>query len=147
MNTLYMVLFFAVFPIFSTLSFPVACIALTWLAEPAYISPAECTALIALFALVTFQIPAGFLRVSCTYRMLSAFDLVKRLTFIVRNFRAYAWAWLASGLMSLFELAGAIAGRPALQTPRKRAVDRRGRPACSPIGPPLVLGSDSPMNR
>jgi hypothetical protein len=95
------VLFFVVFPIFSTLSFPTACFLLAFGRDRAWITPGELAAFLAAFSVVIFLIPAGFLRVTVTGRYRSAFHLGRTLPLIRRHFRAYLAAWWYSGLMSL----------------------------------------------
>ncbi|MHC5010283.1 MAG: DUF4013 domain-containing protein [Planctomycetota bacterium] len=92
--------FFVVFPIFSTLSFPLACVALTF-ATPNGLGGVECAALIGGYGLVVFLVPAGFLRVSVTRRHASAFAVWITVPFILRRARAYLSAWWHAGLMSL----------------------------------------------
>lgn len=92
-------LFFLAFPIFSTLSLPVAC---GLFAYHTWITPAECGLLIGLYAFVVFLIPAGFLRVSVTGRHLAAFQLWHTLPFLARHFVAYVKAWWHASVMSLF---------------------------------------------
>jgi hypothetical protein len=93
--------FFALFPIFSTLAFPLAVVYWAWPGGPAVVGLGEAAALLAGYAGVTFVIPAGFLRVSQTGRYASAFQYHKSLPFLVRNFRAYVLAWYRSSAMSL----------------------------------------------
>lgn len=94
-------LFFALFPIFSTLAFPLAVVYWAWPGGPAPLHAWEAAALLAGYAAVTFVIPAGFLQVSRTGRYSAAFRYHESLPFLVRNFRAYVLAWYRSGAMSL----------------------------------------------
>jgi hypothetical protein len=94
-----LLLFFLAFPIFSTLSFPTACVVF---AHQSRITTSECGMLVGAYALVVFLIPAGFLRVSLTGRHLSAFQLWRTLPFLKRNLVPYVKAWWHSGIMSLF---------------------------------------------
>jgi hypothetical protein len=93
--------FFALFPIFSTLAFPLAVVYWAWPVGPAYLHPLEAAGLLAGYAAVTFVIPAGFLQVSRTDRYAAAFRYHESLPFLARNFRAYVLAWYRSGAMSL----------------------------------------------
>lgn len=93
--------FFALFPIFSTLAFPLAVAYWAWPGGPAVLHLWEAGALLAGYALVTFVIPAGFLQVSRTGRYSAAFRYHESLPFLVRNFRAYVLAWYRSSAMSL----------------------------------------------
>ena len=90
----------AAFPIASTLLVPAG---LAWLRFAAPVAPAdaECLALGLAFAVVTFAIPAGFLQVSRTGRLSSAFDLRASLQLIARLPARYVEAWIGSGLMSI----------------------------------------------
>ncbi|MCA8969227.1 MAG: DUF4013 domain-containing protein [Planctomycetes bacterium] len=95
-------LFVAAFPIFSTLIVPAW---LCWLRLSAIIDvdiPTIELALVGmLFAAITFMIPAGFLTVSQTRRTMSAFDLGRSLALIKRAPRRYTEAWIGSGILSL----------------------------------------------
>jgi hypothetical protein len=93
--------FFALFPIFSTLAFPLAVVYWAWTGGPTVLHPAEALALLAGYSVITFVIPAGFLQVSRTGRYASAFRYHESLPFLVRNFRAYVLAWYRSSAMSL----------------------------------------------
>ncbi|QEL16252.1 DUF4013 domain-containing protein [Limnoglobus roseus] len=93
--------FFALFPIFSTLAFPLAVVYWAWPVGVAYLHPLEAVALLAGYGAVTFVIPAGFLQVSRRGRYAAAFRYHESLPFLVRNFRAYVLAWYRSGAMSL----------------------------------------------
>ena len=57
--------------------------------------------MLATYALITFCIPTGFLNVSRTNRMLSAFAIIDNLRFLIRTFPAYLEAWVGSSLLSL----------------------------------------------
>ena len=89
------------FPIFSTLLVPAW---LAWLrfAGQDALGGGELLAVGALFATVTFAIPAGFLQVSRTRRIASAFALPANVRLIARHPRRYLEAWIGSGAMSLF---------------------------------------------
>jgi hypothetical protein len=100
-TTALIALFFVVFPIFSTLSFPTACFLFAFGRDRAWITPGELAAFLAVFSVVIFLIPAGFLRVTVTGRYRSAFHLGRTLPLIRRHFLAYLAAWWYSGLMSL----------------------------------------------
>jgi hypothetical protein len=92
--------FFFAFPIFSTLSLPLACVALASAEQPA-LSAHECLAGIAAFSLLVFLLPAGFLQVSRTQPYTWAFALWRTIPFVARNLGAYLEAWWHSSLMSL----------------------------------------------
>lgn len=94
-------LFFTLFPIFSTLAFPLAVVYWTspWGATLLHLE--EAAAFLAGYTAITFVIPAGFLQVSATGRYSAAFHYHKSLPFLVRNFRPYLFAWYRSGIMSL----------------------------------------------
>ena len=92
--------FFLLVPIFSTLSFPIAC-GLLSVGERALLSPFECALFMSAFTLIIFLVPAGFLEVSRTGKHRSAFAIWRSLPFVARNFAAYVEAWLSSGAMSL----------------------------------------------
>ncbi len=97
-DALALTLFFAAFPIFSTLSFPTACLAL---ASGGWLGTGECLAGLAAFALLVFLVPAGFLEVSRTGRYASAFAFQRTLPFVARNFAAYLEAWWHSSVIAL----------------------------------------------
>ena len=92
-------LFIAV-PIFSTMIIPVGVVWLRFLAD-APPSDGELAAMSVAFAVVTFVIPAGFLQVSRTGSLWSAFRLDRDLALIGRHFARYVEAWIGSGVMSL----------------------------------------------
>lgn len=94
-------LFFALFPIFSTLAFPLAVAYWAWPGGLESLKLGEAAALLAGYTLVTFVIPAGFLQVSRRGRYSAAFRYHESLPFLARNFRAYVLAWYRSGVMSL----------------------------------------------
>jgi len=100
-TTVLVAAFFLLFPLFSTLSFPVACLLLACGRDRAWISPLETAGFLACFALVVFLIPAGFLQVSRTGYYRDAFRLGRTLAFLREHLRAYLQAWWYSGLMSL----------------------------------------------
>lgn len=89
---------FAAFPIFSTLSFPIGALLLL---QGGWLHTAECTLALAVWALLIFLVPAGFLQVSLHGRHRDAFAVWRTVPFVLRNLRAYAAAWWYSGLMSL----------------------------------------------
>lgn len=91
---------FVAFPIFSTLSLPVACVALATAPE-LWLSVPECAAFLAGYAAIVFLVPAGFLEVTRTGRHRSAFALHRTLPFVARSFAPYCAAWLRSSAMSL----------------------------------------------
>jgi hypothetical protein len=64
-------------------------------------SDLEALAIGAGFGLMTFLIPSGFLNVSRTGRILSAFDFPQALGRVWRCGREYIEAWAGSGLISL----------------------------------------------
>ena len=97
---LYTLLFFPLVPLFSPLAFPFVVIYLGFFGHPPLGIPTTATLLL-LFALATFAIPAGFLLVSKSGRMLSAFRLNEALSLIRRKFRPYLHAWYHSIVMSL----------------------------------------------
>lgn len=97
----YMVLFFLLVPIFSTLSLPLAVVYWSFVSDTPRL-PLPCALLLlALFTAVIFFIPAGFLQVSKSGRYRSAFDLKAAFSTIQRNFSRYVRAWYHSTLMSL----------------------------------------------
>jgi len=100
-TALWLLALFVAFPIFSTLSLPLACLGLTLGAGGPWLSPGECALAIASYALVVFLVPAGFLRVSQTGRFRDAFAFWHSVPLVCRNLAAYAEAWWYSGLMSL----------------------------------------------
>ncbi len=91
----------ALLPIFSTLVVPAVLFYCRFVAPVCAMSTSELAGLSAAFVLATFVIPAGFLNVTRTERLLSAFDLSRVCSLIVRHFRAYCEAWIGSGLISL----------------------------------------------
>ncbi len=94
---LWSTLFFVVFPFFSTLSFPMACLALTFSERP-WLSLAEAAALFAAFTLTIFLVPAGFMEVSRTGRYRSAFAAWRSWPFAWKHRRLYGSAWWHSCL-------------------------------------------------
>jgi hypothetical protein len=92
--------FFVAWPIFSTLSFPVACLSLAIVPE-GWLSPLEALAGVTAYTVLVFLIPAGFLQVSLTRRYRSAFAFWRAIPFVARNLSLYLEAWGLSGLMSL----------------------------------------------
>ncbi|MEM6671766.1 MAG: DUF4013 domain-containing protein [Planctomycetota bacterium] len=81
-------------PIFTNLSFPLACVAAsTPLAGEAAISVWEAVGLLALFTALIAVVPAAFLRVAWTGRFLAALRIDRSLRFIARRPRGYALAW------------------------------------------------------
>ncbi len=92
--------FFVAWPIFSTLSFPVACLSLA-LAPEAWLTQREALAFVGAYGLLVFLIPSGFLQVSLTRRYRSAFAFWRAIPFVLRHFRLYLEAWWHSALMSL----------------------------------------------
>ena len=97
----YAFLFFAVFPIVSTLSFPLAIF--YWVCvDPNYSLPYYLGGIyLLLFALIVFFIPAGFLQVSKTNSFWSALNIGDALQTLRDNFKAYVSAWYYSMLISL----------------------------------------------
>jgi Protein of unknown function (DUF4013) len=93
--------FFVLFPIFSTLAFPLAVAVAAWPDGPAYLHLGEAVLLLLGYAAITFIIPAGFLQVSRTGRYIAAYGYHNSLPFLSRNFRAYIRAWYHSIVMSL----------------------------------------------
>lgn len=98
---LYPIGFFAVFPIFSTLSFPLAVLYWTFCSSQFSLPLPLAGLLLFLFVLTTFLIPAGFLQVSLSGHYVSAFRIDRALLLVKRNFKEYLRAWYYSGLMSL----------------------------------------------
>ena len=93
--------FFFVFPGFSPLSFPIACVALAL--EPRHLlSPGEALVFLAVFASIIYLIPAGFLAVSRTGKYRSGLAVWRTVPFVVRHARLYASAWWHSCLQSAF---------------------------------------------
>jgi hypothetical protein len=93
--------FFALFPIFSTLAFPLAVAYWSWPLGSEYLHLWEAAVLLLGYGAITFVIPAGFLQVSQTGRYATAFRYHDSLPFLVRNIKAYVLAWYRSGAMSL----------------------------------------------
>lgn len=91
---------FCALPIFSTLSFPTACVLLACSPHPR-LSATEALLFFAAFNVLIFVIPAGFLQVSLTGRHASAFALWRTLPFVWRHRRAYVAAWWHSSLFGL----------------------------------------------
>lgn len=87
-------------PIFSTLIIPAM---ILWLRFGANSPPGvgELMGMSAGFTLITFVIPAGFLQVSRTGRLVSAFRIDRDLTLIATHLPRYVEAWIGSGIMSL----------------------------------------------
>lgn len=94
-------IFFALFPIFSTLAFPLAVVYWSVPGGPEVLHLWEAAALLAGYTAITFVIPAGFLQVSRTGRYSASFRYHESLPFLLRNFRAYVLAWYRSSAMSL----------------------------------------------
>lgn len=82
---------FAVAPVFSPLSLPLAILAFAW---SGWLAPHEAVALLAAFATLVFVVPAGFLEVSRTGRFASAFRVDRSLARILRDPRGYLDAWI-----------------------------------------------------
>jgi hypothetical protein len=99
-TTVWIALAFAAFPIFSTLSFPTACVLLAC-ADPAWLAPSECALALVAYAAIVFVVPAGFLRVSVTGRHRDAFAVWWTLPFLWRHCRRYVHAWGYSAGISL----------------------------------------------
>ncbi|MEO1999099.1 MAG: hypothetical protein ABGZ17_27965, partial [Planctomycetaceae bacterium] len=94
-------LFFLTLPILSTLAFPiVVAYARFGLATPA-LTTGESIGLGLTFSLLTFLIPSGFLNVSETGHILSAFHIPRCLSRIVRLWRRYLEAWMASLMLAV----------------------------------------------
>jgi hypothetical protein len=94
-------LFFLVIPIFSTLILPVGLVYARWILPELKISAWELYAMGLAFQLLVFFIPAGFLNVTHSRRMLSAFDVPQAVRLIARYPRRYLEAWVGSSLLSL----------------------------------------------
>jgi hypothetical protein len=94
-------LFFLVFPIFSMLILPAGLVYARWRLPELDVSAWELYAMAVAFPLVVFFIPAGFLNVTRTRRMLSAFDVPQAVWLIARHPRRYVEAWVGSSLLSL----------------------------------------------
>lgn len=88
------------FGIFSTLIIPAWLLWLRLAAETA-VPQIELVLIGVAFAGVTFFIPAGFLNVARSRRIVTAFDIPSAVRHIATNPRAYVEAWLGSGVMSL----------------------------------------------
>ena len=95
------VLFFLAVPIFSTLMIPAGLVYARWMLPALDVSEWELYALGAAFQLVVFFIPAGFLNVTRTRRMRSAFAVWPAVRLIARHPRRYLEAWVGSSVMSL----------------------------------------------
>jgi Protein of unknown function (DUF4013) len=93
--------FFAVLPIFSTLIIPCLTFWGLFLIDHPVFSLPESFALGVLFGGLTFLIPAGFLSVSRTRRMRSAFDFASGLRLVRDTFPRYVEAWAGSCAVSL----------------------------------------------
>jgi len=74
-NWLYVALFFLVFPIFSTLSFPLSLIYWSLISDSYQLPFSVALVLLILFTGVIFFIPAGFLQVCKSGNYLTAFNL------------------------------------------------------------------------
>lgn len=98
---LYGVLFFSVFTIFSTLSFPCALLYWTFFSEQYRVPAIFALALFTAFVLVVFFIPAAFLQVSKTGHYRAAFDLGSAARILRKNFCSYLRAWGNSIQLSL----------------------------------------------
>jgi hypothetical protein len=98
--TLGMTACFVAYPIFSTLSLPIACVLFAAL-EPYWLTPGEAALCLAAYAVLIFLVPAGFLDVTRTGRYRSAFALWRSLPFLAKNFAGYVEAWITSGMMGL----------------------------------------------
>jgi hypothetical protein len=99
---LYAILFFLVFTIFSTLSFPIALVYWSFFSESYRLPPFLALALLTIFVAIIFFIPAGFLQVSKSGSYLSAFNFKAAFSTMFCNFHKYLIAWYHSILMSLF---------------------------------------------
>ncbi|QDV09999.1 hypothetical protein Poly30_55600 [Planctomycetes bacterium Poly30] len=66
-----------------------------------YLERGDAAWMIALFHLIIFLLPAGFLRVSATGRFRSAFQLTRTIPLVVRRFRDYVTAWWYALFMNL----------------------------------------------
>jgi hypothetical protein len=97
----YSALFFVVLMIFSTLSFPLALTFWSFFSNGYRIPLGTAGLFFAIFSLIIFFIPAGFLQVSRTGRYLSAFNIPAAFSTLVGHFRSYVLAWYHSVLMSL----------------------------------------------
>ena len=98
---LWLAAFFAVLPIFSTLIIPCLTFWGLFLIDHPVFSIPESFALGVLFGGLTFLIPAGFLNVSRTRRMRSAFNFACGLRLIRDTFPRYVEAWAGSCVVSL----------------------------------------------
>lgn len=93
--------FFLLIPIFSTLIVPTLVLFARFGLPEAAISMQEALFISAVFTLITFIIPAGFMNVSRTGRYISAFEIPWILGTISRNFRTYVEAWIGSSIVAL----------------------------------------------
>jgi hypothetical protein len=91
--------FFIVIPGLSPLSFPIACIVLMYSAQH-WLGVGEAAILLALFSVLIFMIPAGFIEVSRTGTYRSAFAWWRTWPFVWRHARLYSSAWWHAGLQS-----------------------------------------------
>jgi hypothetical protein len=98
---LYTAAFFVVFTMFSTLSFPIIVLYLTFFSENFRLSWPMSLMLLMAFTSIIFFIPAGFLQVSKSGKYLSAFNLFAAAATLRSHFVAYCLAWYRSGIMSL----------------------------------------------
>lgn len=93
--------FFAVLPIFSTLIIPVLVFWGQFLVTTPIFSWTDSLMIALVTGFLTFLIPAGFLNVSQTGRMMSAFNFADSLRTIGANFARYVEAWIGSGIIAV----------------------------------------------
>ena len=95
-TALWLCAFFVAWPIFSTLSFPVACLSLAFAPE-AWLTPLETLIGVGAYGVLVFLIPSGFLQVSLTRRYRSAFAFWRAIPFVARNIPALSRSLVAFG--------------------------------------------------
>lgn len=97
----YVAIFFAIFPILTPLAIPALTGYLVWMVPEPMVPAWEATGMMSLYTLITFFIPAGFLRVSRYGSILSAFHLADNLRLVHRSTRRYIEAWVGSAAISM----------------------------------------------
>lgn len=98
---LWFALFFFLFPIFSTLIIPILLLYVQLTQPESLLSIGESIGMTTAYAFLTFFLPAGFLNVSRTGCLLSAFNIARNFRLILHTLPAYLEAWIGSSLMSL----------------------------------------------
>jgi hypothetical protein len=93
--------FFAVFPIFSTRIIPVLVFGEQFLVATPIFSWTDSLMIALVTGFLASLIPAGFLNVSQTGRMMSAFNSADSPRTIEVNFARYVEAWIGSGIIAV----------------------------------------------